>query len=347
MARSGRVRTLLGSGNARDAAAVGRLHDQLEDPLIPAALLEALSDPAARRSSLTVLLDYRIAVPEDRVPALLGGMADEQPEVREAALRTLLLCGPPHRTLVPMLIAALESDAAAQRESAAAALEQISGRDYGSDVATWRRWREGRLEGEPPALLLPGPHHGDEVPLNADGAWWAICGPPGARQLKEVVVSVRLVNDPVLDTASQETGAEAVARDCEEPLAFLRNVPALRERALAEGTASPIEGGVSALRHGKTELELRRVRMGESGFRLELFGEGRRQTLFSAETGFSDGSEPWRVSWIGDLDGDGRPDLLLEASEDENVGQSFLFLSGPAQPGALLERVAAFRTVGC
>lgn len=346
-ARSARVRSLLASGNPRDASAVGRLYQELRDPWIPAALLEALSDPAALRGSLSVLLDYRIAVPEERVPALLAGMRDERPEVRDAARRTLLLCGPPRRALVPMLIAALASGPAALAEPAATALEEITGRNHGSDFATWRRWHEAKLEGEPPTLLLPGPHHGDEVPLNADGAWWAICGPPGARRLKQVTVSVRIAADPAVDAASQETGAEAVARDCDEPLAFLRNVPGLRERALTEGTVAPIQNGASALRYGKTELALRRLRDGESGFRIELLAEGKKQTLFSAETGFSEGAEPWRVSWLGDLDGDGRADLMLEASEHENVGQTFLFLSGAAKPDALLERVAAYRTVGC
>ncbi len=346
-ARTQRIRSLLASGNERDAAAVGRLYDRDRDPLIRSALLDALSDPAARRSSLTVLLDTRIAVPGDRVPFLLAGMGDEQPEVREAARRTLLRCGPTPRVLVPMLIAGLESGPPAQRPSAAAALKEITGRDFGLDAETWRLWREAKLEGEPPQLLLPGPHHGSEVPLNADGAWWAICGPKGRRELKQVPVFVRLVNDAVLDAASEETGAEAVARGCEEPLLFLRNVAGLKPRALTEGTVLPIQDGVASLRYGTEDLAVRRFRTGESGFRLELHSAGRTQTLFTAETGLSGDPEPWSVSWVGDLDGDGRADLLLEATEDENVGQTFLFLSGPAPPGVPLKLVATYRTVGC
>jgi hypothetical protein len=162
-----------------------------------------------------------------------------------------------------------------------------------------------------------------------------------------VPVSVRLVNDAILDAASEETGAEAVARDCEEPLVFLRNVPGLKARALTEGTASAVRGGVASLRYGTEDLEIRRLRSGESGFRLELHSAGRTQTLFTAETGFSGDPEPWSVSWVGDLDGDGRADLLLEATEDENVGQTFLLLSGPAPPGVPLKLVATYRTVGC
>ena len=62
-------------------------------------------------------------------------------------------------------------------------------------------------------LLLPGAHHGDEVPRNADGPWWAICGPAGHRVLKQVPLSVRRVKDPLLDTAGEMTGAEPSGRN--------------------------------------------------------------------------------------------------------------------------------------
>jgi len=153
-ARTQRIRSLLASGNERDAAAVGRLYDRDRDPLIWTALLDALSDPITRRSSLTVLLDYRIAVPATRpVPPRRDG--DEQPGVRDAARRALLLCGPTPRILVPMLIAALESGPPAQRKSAAAALKELTGarlRPRRRDLALWQ---EARLAGEPPQLLLP------------------------------------------------------------------------------------------------------------------------------------------------------------------------------------------------
>jgi len=149
-----------------------------------------------------------------------------------------------------------------------------------------------------------------------------------------------LVNDAVLDAASEETGAEAVARGCEEPLVFLRNVAGLTARALTEGTVSPVSGGVASLRFGTDDLEVRRIRTGESGFRLVLHSAGRVQTLFSPRPRSSGTRSRGSVSWVGDLDGDSRADLLLEATEDENVGQTFLLLSGPAPPGVPLQLVA-------
>ena len=342
-----RFRSLLASENPRDTYAASALYHGLRDPLIRAAVLDSLPDPATRRSGLGILLDERIPVPGERVPSLFAAMGDPRPDVRDSARKALLLNGPGRRVLFPMLIAAVASGPPAQRESAAAVLKEITGRDYGTDAETWRFWATARIQDEPPQLLLPGPFHGDEVPLNADGTWWAICGVPGRRELKQVNVAVRLVNDVVLDAGAERTGAEATVRDCENFLALFRNVPGLKARVLTEGTATPVRKGVSTLRFGKTDLEVRRVPDGERGFRLELSTDGRTQTLFSSEAGLPHGSEPWKVSWIGDLDGDGRADLLLDATEDENVGQTFLFLSGSAEPGSLLKRVAMFRGVGC
>ena len=346
-ARVRRFRSLLASESPRDRYAASALYHGLRDPLIRAAVLDSLPDPATRRSGLAILLDDRIPVPGERVPSLFAAMGDARPDVREAARRALLLNGPGRRALFPMLLSAVASGAPAQRESAAAVLKEITGRDYGTDADKWHLWATARIEGEPPQLLLPGQYHGDEVPLNADGTWWAVCGANGRRELKQVNVTIRLVNDVVLDAESERTGAEAEVRGCENLLALLRNVPDLKEHALAEGTASPIRKGVSTLRFGRTDLEMRRIPEGERGFRLEFSSEGRKQTLFSSEAGSLPGSEPWKVAWIGDLDGDGRADLLLDATEDENVGQTFLFLSGAADPGTLLKLVATFRTVGC
>jgi hypothetical protein len=196
-------------------------------------------------------------------------------------------------------------------------------------------------------LLLPGAHHGDEVPRDADGPWWAICGPAGHRVLKRVPVSIRRVNDPVLDAAGEMTGAEPIALDCDQPLAFLRGVAGLGARALEDGVASPVRDGVSSLRYGTEALEIRRIQSGDTGYRLELHAGGRTQTLFASETGFDWEPELWSVRWVGDLDGDGRADLLLDATDDENVGQTFLFLSSLAPRDVLLRLVAMYRTVGC
>ncbi len=53
------------------------------------------------------------------------------------------------------------------------------------------------------------------------------------------------------------------------------------------------------------------------------------------------------VLWAGDLDGDGRLDLVLDESDHYNVTVTALFLSSEAAPGALVRRVARHETTGC
>jgi hypothetical protein len=53
------------------------------------------------------------------------------------------------------------------------------------------------------------------------------------------------------------------------------------------------------------------------------------------------------IKWVGDLDRDGKVDLILDASDHYNVGELGLYLSGKAEPGSLVKLVATRRTTGC
>lgn len=51
--------------------------------------------------------------------------------------------------------------------------------------------------------------------------------------------------------------------------------------------------------------------------------------------------------WAGDLDKDGKLDLLMDLTDHYNVSAYTLFLSSMAEEGALLRKVAVFHSVGC
>ncbi|MBD2305515.1 hypothetical protein H6G17_08305 [Chroococcidiopsis sp. FACHB-1243] len=53
------------------------------------------------------------------------------------------------------------------------------------------------------------------------------------------------------------------------------------------------------------------------------------------------------VFWAGDLDRDGKLDLLIELASHANISSLILFLSSPAKEHKLLEPVAQFVTQGC
>lgn len=56
---------------------------------------------------------------------------------------------------------------------------------------------------------------------------------------------------------------------------------------------------------------------------------------------------PLSLLFAGDLDGDGRLDLILDLSPHYNVRRPTLLLSRPAAPGDLLQAAAAHEATGC
>jgi hypothetical protein len=59
-----------------------------------------------------------------------------------------------------------------------------------------------------------------------------------------------------------------------------------------------------------------------------------------------DDSDP-ALLWAGDLDGDGKLDMMFNLTEHYNVSNIVLFLSSMAEPGKLVKQAATRRTVGC
>jgi hypothetical protein len=81
-----------------------------------------------------------------------------------------------------------------------------------------------------------------------------------------------------------------------------------------------------------------------------------RQALFELSASRAKGSAtPWVVGndalpqllFAGDLDRDGRLDLLIDTTDHYNVSKPTLFLSSAAYKGVFLRRVSEHVAVGC
>jgi hypothetical protein len=55
----------------------------------------------------------------------------------------------------------------------------------------------------------------------------------------------------------------------------------------------------------------------------------------------------WQLLWAGDLDGDGKLDLLFDLSTHSGAGARRLFLSSAARKGEAVREVAVLETTGC
>lgn len=212
-----------------------------------------------------------------------------------------------------------------------------------------------------PQLALPGEaFHGDEVPAHDGETWLALVVADAKPRLQAVKLAVAAVNDPVLDGPGDATG-RSVAAPGVDALVFLRGVAALKPGAVAVVVGEQTR--LDATRPLELRLGARTLRIvsqckdapdGAGGVTCDvaLDDGAAAQTLFSTygmrdggTATFGDG-EP-SLMFAGDLDRDGRIDLVLDTRDHYNMLRPTLFLSSAAKPGRHVAEVAKQTITGC
>lgn len=226
------------------------------------------------------------------------------------------------------------------------------------------------------ALQPPGTFHRGETIARDGEAWFALRVDAGAARLEPVTLRVERVVDEMLDGPGERSGESVRARDGADALVFVRGtglragaVPIARLGAgepWSTRTAQRIEFG-GAAHELRTVCVARAATAGGDAVpaagadaaeaidcRVELAHGSTVQTL-ARMAGYRDdagtpaaGDEaPLSLLFAGDLDGDGRLDLILDLSPHYNVRRPTLLLSRPAAPGDLLQAAAAHEATGC
>lgn len=223
------------------------------------------------------------------------------------------------------------------------------------------------------AIQPPGQFHGGEA-IALDGERWLALrmAPRAAGTLVPATMRVVAIEDPLLDEPGQRTG-QAVSADTPDEgiLAFLRG-PSLAPGVLAEADLEFPDGD------GRHRIDLGLV-FGQARYRLwsdcvrrdtprpddgqETFdcrivlrAPGGREQVLVRMGGYASG--PGEHAWLGDdaaaallfagdLDRDGRLDLIFDTSDHYNVSRPTLFLSSQAASGELVHQVAQFESTGC
>jgi hypothetical protein len=210
-------------------------------------------------------------------------------------------------------------------------------------------------------IISTGEHHGDEVPADTPGTWFALVADSGGTSLRRVRVSVTTVKDEILDDGDEMTGKRVDVSPAVEPLVLMRGIRGLKAgRIPTVFVHQPVEGVVDARFRGDSYQFWMECREQPSASEqrqercaLKLRHGSIFQVLAEYSAYYDDGERIWSsenrptILWAGDLNRDGLLDVLLDTSDHYNVTGMALFLSRAAASGFLLEEVAAYMTTGC
>ena len=212
-------------------------------------------------------------------------------------------------------------------------------------------------------LLLTGTFHQDEVTHASSDDWLALVSTPRGWMLQPVGVVIERDHDPIVDLEGEMTGKRVTAIAVDEPLLLVRGrrlgpgavTPAMPDAAdlrLQEPATLRLGGVASTLRYRCNEKV-----EDEYGFfpcALQLVTGTSVQTLATYSSMRDEhnnlllaGSASPTVLWAGDLDHDGRLDLVIDTSWHYNLYAPSLYLSSAAAPGQLVAKVATFSSAGC
>lgn len=196
-------------------------------------------------------------------------------------------------------------------------------------------------------LLIPNAYHSYEAPAEPGTGWLALVPVGSGWSLESAVVRSTRVIDPVMDEEGGKTGIK-ITSNRDEAIALIRlpgikagrvDTPNMKFRAkprLISSGDSPLK---VLLNHDEYVIQ-------PAGAQIQL-RIGKDETILAdlaAREG--DDSDSASLIWAGDLDRDGKLDLLF-SYERYNAFGSCLYLSSIAGEGEVVRQAACHGGVGC
>ena len=215
------------------------------------------------------------------------------------------------------------------------------------------------------ALQPPGRFHGDEAVARDGEHWLALRVHSNDAALASVTLSVRAVEDPVLDAAGERSGRAVSSANDDSVLMYLRGTR-LRAGPVERAQVASGTGGLPYEIRFRTEPFRIDRRCGpgprdadaaqlQFSCAIALHSPGRSQILAqlvgyrdpgSHHMSLGDDATP-QLLFAGDLNRDGKLDLIFDIADHYNKSRPTLFLSSPARPDNLLLEVAHYEAIGC
>jgi len=217
------------------------------------------------------------------------------------------------------------------------------------------------------AIQPPGQFHAGEAVARDGEPWLALRVGGKQAALVATTLQVRVVRDEVADEEGARTGLAISSPNDAGIVAYLRGarlaagpIEAAELSGQQAGSGLPYRftfHGQSYRLASQCDPQPRTVQEQQPQFdcRIELRTGGQRQVL-SRLTGYrepgattvslGDDASP-TLRFAGDLDRDGKLDLIFDTTDHYNVSRPTLFLSSQAGRGELLHEVARYESVGC
>lgn len=216
-------------------------------------------------------------------------------------------------------------------------------------------------------LLQPSTYHGHEVRASSGAWWWTLSAPEHGRSiLKRRRIRVTSVADPVGGPGEDPSGKQVSVPGLDAPPLFLfQGVPGLRA-GVVPSRAEPVDlrpnqaVSLGTWRGEATVVEVVCQPPSDSSedaqapATLVLRRGSRRQELLKFQATFAKGTYVGagregnlRLLWVGDLNGDGCADVILDLADHYNLRLPTLFCSRGGRSGPLVRRAAQLRSTGC
>ena len=204
------------------------------------------------------------------------------------------------------------------------------------------------LQSQSADLLVPGDEYRkSDLPGHPDGIWWVLHRPAGETVLEPLAVLVRRFHDSCVDEQAHEESGRAVSvPDAERPILLLRTELELSSGPVQTAFVTDgVTGDADSVSAHWNEYPLA-VRHVVDGYRYNIeMTVGNRTFALRSDEWQGDGH--WAVRWIGDLNRDGWPDVLLDASHKYSVHTTRLFISSTGEGEVTMSEVATFTHTAC
>ena len=199
-------------------------------------------------------------------------------------------------------------------------------------------------------IIMPGEYHSQEIPdkITTEN-WYGIFKENENYAVEKTTINISRIEDPSTDNVGSKTGKKIVALNTKECYLLINNIPYLSERSFTpilttskiihpekpfSYNANGINYTLSATADSYKPLDKEELYINPKNYKLyieSIVNGSNVKQLLVFENFFEE--QMIKILFIGDIDGDTIPDLLIDSANHYNASVPTLYLSKEAKEG--------------